>query len=67
MQPGRSQGRSFSMIGWKILYKEKDMKNVKTEGKDVAVTTRQVKTPARKPDAAKAAVIITTRDVKVKK
>ena len=43
------------------------MKNTKTEGKGVAITTRQVKAPARKQDTAKAAVIITTRDVKRKK
>jgi len=52
------------------------MKNTKTEGKGVAITTRQVKAPARKQSASKAAEIvamrdvakaITTRDVKRKK
>jgi hypothetical protein len=41
------------------------MKNTKTEGKDVALTTRQVK--ARKADTAKTSKVITTRDVKGKK
>jgi hypothetical protein len=43
------------------------MKNMKTEGKAVAFTTRQVKARKRPEDATKPAKVITTKDVRVKK